>query len=363
VLHDHGSRFLAPTGSGPLGTASRFGVQTDVLAEEELLLLYTDGIIERPGRRPTQATVELAQTASRAAGTPDADDQPAVDRVLRRTMEQLTRDTGYSDDITLLVGRRVPRVRELQFEAQASAGTLREVRTRLAGWFSLLRPATLDQMALQHAIGEAVTNVVEHAYPAEQAERPVCVSVSLDGDGRVVARIEDRGHWRPKANRGTGARGLPMVNGLMDEMHIDRSHDHTTVTLRHRLSRSLSMLKGVSTRPRADGWADYRSDVVDDVLQVHGVVDLTTADRLRRELMAFIIDAVGRAVVDLSGVDLLASAGVQVLYDARQQARRQGVELRLRAGQGSVAQHVLHLVGMEIDAEGSEVPDEALPPL
>jgi anti-anti-sigma factor len=363
VLHDRESRFLAPTGSGPLGTASRFRVETDVLAEDELLLLYTDGIIERPGRRPTQATIELAQTASRAADTVGTDDQPAVDRVCRQTMELLTRDTGYSDDITLLVGRRVPRVRELQFETQASVDTLREVRTRLAGWFSVLRPATLDQMALQHAIGEAVTNVVEHAYSPEQPDRPVCVSLSLDGDGRAVARIEDHGRWRPKANRGTGSRGLPMVNGLMDEMHIDRGDDHTTVTLRHRLSRSLSMMKGVSTRPPADGWADYESLVDDDVLRVRGVVDLTTADRLGRDLMAFTIDATGPAVVDLSGVDLLASAGVQVLYDARQQARRQGVELRLRAGQGSVAQHVLHLVGMEIDAEGSEVPDEALPPL
>jgi anti-anti-sigma factor len=364
VLHEDETHFLAPTGAAPLGTSGRLDIATGVLGPDELVLLYTDGIIERPGRRPTRATVELAQVAGRAArpaaGGERAD--PSVDRVCRQTMQDLTRDTGYSDDITLLIGRRVAPVRELQFEAQATTDTLRQVRTRLADWFDLLQPTLLDQMALQHAIGEAVTNVVEHAYGDDQGDRPVCVSLSLDDEGMAVARIEDRGRWRLGADPGTGARGLPMVSGLMDEMYIERGDDHTTVTLRHRLSRDLSMMRGVSTRPH-ETWSDYVGVQESGVLFVSGVIDLATSEKLRRDLLNLVVQSIGRAAVDLSGVELLASAGVQVLYDARTQARRQGVDLRFTVAQGSVAQHVLHLVGLDADLAASEVPYDALPPL
>jgi hypothetical protein len=46
---------------------NRFGTATDRLGERDLLLLYTDGILERPGRDLAGATVEPARTAADVA--------------------------------------------------------------------------------------------------------------------------------------------------------------------------------------------------------------------------------------------------------------------------------------------------------
>ncbi len=57
-------RFLPATGAGPLGTGSAFRVEADRLDSHDMVLLYTDGILERPGQAPSAATVELAQPPS-----------------------------------------------------------------------------------------------------------------------------------------------------------------------------------------------------------------------------------------------------------------------------------------------------------
>ncbi|QRP50042.1 SpoIIE family protein phosphatase [Amycolatopsis sp. FDAARGOS 1241] len=75
----------------------------------EVVLLYTDGIIERPGRDPAAARAELARTATdtlaergiRGTGL------SAVDRVCPLSLELLVRQSGHTDDITLLAAQRV----------------------------------------------------------------------------------------------------------------------------------------------------------------------------------------------------------------------------------------------------------------
>jgi serine phosphatase RsbU (regulator of sigma subunit) len=57
------ARYLPATGAGPLGTGSAFPVETNTL-DANVLLLYSDGILERPGREVTASTVELAQVAA-----------------------------------------------------------------------------------------------------------------------------------------------------------------------------------------------------------------------------------------------------------------------------------------------------------
>jgi anti-sigma regulatory factor (Ser/Thr protein kinase)/anti-anti-sigma regulatory factor len=365
VLHEYESRFLAPTGGGPLGTGSSFPVATNRLGDKEVLLLYTDGIIERPYRQPARATVELAQVAGRALrGEIFDDEQPAVDRICRQTVELLTRESGYTDDITMLAVQRRPRLPALTFELEAVPSVLGEVRARLNAWFSLLDPSPLDQMAIQHAVGELVTNVVEHAYSEDARYRPVCVSLELDEQGMAVAKVEDHGRWRSDSGS-QGHRGLPMVNGLMDEVSVERRGDQTTVIVRHRLTRGITLLKGVSTSAPDVALSAYATAYDDDnVLSVAGVVDLASAEHLRRDLNALTTAGHDQATVDLSQVELLASAGVQVLFEARGQAARQGVDVQFRATRGSVAQHVLELVNLPVVTHGGDPgwADE-LPPL
>lgn len=56
-------RFLAPTGAPPLGVRRRSGpreVGQDRLDVGDVLLLYSDGVVERPGRELGASTVELS---------------------------------------------------------------------------------------------------------------------------------------------------------------------------------------------------------------------------------------------------------------------------------------------------------------
>ncbi|MGH3263211.1 MAG: STAS domain-containing protein [Trebonia sp.] len=66
--------------------------------------------------------------------------------------------------------------------------------------------------------------------------------------------------------------------------------------------------------------------------------------------------------VDLAEVTHLASAAVQVLYEAASRAAREGSELVLYAPAGSVARHVLSLVALPHTTTGPDVEAAAEPP-
>ena len=81
--------------------------------------------------------------------------------------------------------------------------------------------------------------------------------------------------------------------------------------------------------------------MVDDVVRLSGPVDHRSAEDLRAALARASFGGIRAVTVDLAAADLLCSAAVQALYDAR----RAG-PLALVAPFGSPAQRVLDLVGL-----------------
>ena len=61
---DGATRFLSGTGTGPLGTGSAPVLVEDELAADEVVLLYSDGLIERPNRTLEDGMEELATVAA-----------------------------------------------------------------------------------------------------------------------------------------------------------------------------------------------------------------------------------------------------------------------------------------------------------
>ncbi|GAA5130132.1 ATP-binding protein [Pseudonocardia adelaidensis] len=121
----------------------------------------------------------------------------------------------------------------------AVPSSLREIRTALAGWLGEQRwpPDDADDVIL--AVNEALTNVIEHAYPAG---RPGPVRVhALSGAGsapetrRVTVEISDRGSWDPEHrvvdDREFRGHGFAVMSGLTADMHIRRGAAGTTVIL------------------------------------------------------------------------------------------------------------------------------------
>ncbi|HEY2206293.1 MAG TPA: ATP-binding protein [Pseudonocardia sp.] len=112
-------------------------------------------------------------------------------------------------------------------------------RRLLRAWLAELGCSDDDIADLVLVVSEAVTNVVDHAYP-DGAEGDLisleCRLRSTDVDkSQVVATVSDRGRWRPvpKVN-GNRGRGLTMMRSLTESLELRGTPDGTEVRMTSR---------------------------------------------------------------------------------------------------------------------------------
>ena len=363
IVAADGSRsvFLDGTGTGPLGTGSTPILATTTLRPGELVLLYSDGLIERPNRTISEGMAELAIVAADAVANralPAGAAPAAAERVCQLTVELLTR-TGYADDVTTLAAQRLAEpVPVLHLELPGGLDSVTAARRRLGEWFDRLDLAQDDRDALQLAVVEAVTNAVEHAYPPDRGG-PVQVDAALCDDGHLECRVTDHGEWKPPdlalAYRG---HGLMVAGHMVDDLVVShppgQSGDPsgalgTVVTLRRCLSRPAILASDASAHAaRYAAEPPFGVDIGGDGSVPHagvcGTVDITSADRLARQLLSACRGGTLPLTVDLSGVTHLASAGVRALYQVRERLTAHKQKLTLIAAPGSSAGIVLRLV-------------------
>jgi len=362
VAGDASARYVQPSGGGPLGSGTGFPVRTETLDVGDAVLLYSDGLIERPGRPLVASTAEFADLAgSIAAGTRGFIlDSPArpIDRLCSETLELLLRSTGYSDDVTLLAVQRRTPTPPLYIMSDATIHAARGIRGKLREWLSEIGADSADISDVVHAISEFVENAVEHGYGADVPDGLI-VEASLGGDGRLRASVIDRGEWKDhrEGEKGRG-RGLAMAEALVTESHVTHSLDGTTATLTHRLTRPVNFVSDPVpsrvTHPREID-SEFVSLVADGGrIVVRGEVDSNTASTLDRQLAVESRSGIASLTIDLSAVTHLGSAGVSALAAARERARKQGGDCVLVAPPGSPAHHVLSLVQIPVSSGESE---------
>ena len=103
------ARYLKLSGASPLGGGHRFPTRTFRLDDGEVVMLYSDGLVERPGRAPEESTVEILRVVGACASSSarSLKTEPGVaQRVCQQSLELLTRATGWAYDVTLLVAER-----------------------------------------------------------------------------------------------------------------------------------------------------------------------------------------------------------------------------------------------------------------
>ncbi|MBU2664360.1 SpoIIE family protein phosphatase [Actinoplanes bogorensis] len=356
------TRYLPLTGGAPLGTGGDFPVRREHLDEGDLLLLFSDGILERPGRDHASSAAELAHVAADSAAGRALHDPAATpaERVCAQTVELLVRATGHTDDITLLAVQRVPVVEDLLLTLPASPTELRSTRRRVGEWLGRLGATTEDVFAFQHALGELLANAVEHAGAAPSAT--VTVRATLTPAGVVEASVTDEGRWmepREQANRG---RGLALAAQLVSVLTVDHDETGTVARISKPLSHPARLLDDPHTSavpspipvpapaPTPTSEPEFRIIERDGAGETHvlieGPLDITTADLARRELLRRSRGGTVPMTVDLTAVTHLSSAGVSALHRVAGQHAAQDAPLALDAADGSPAQVILALVSL-----------------
>jgi anti-anti-sigma factor len=350
------ARYLEPTGAGPLGSGIGFSTRTETVDVDEAVLLYSDGIIERPGRPLAASTAEFADIASRVLGGsafPIETTTRPVERLCSQTLELMLRTTGYNDDVTLLAAQRRTPPPPLDLTVDATIHAAREVREPLRAWLSDIGADDVDVMIIVQILCEFVENSFEHGYRSAAAD-PIEVTATLNAQGMVQASVTDRGQWKaPSADPGMRGRGLMLAEALATESRIIGSESGTTASIAHRLSRPARIVIDPNVASVAEPTAtqEFSTEILDDRLVVTGDVDNATAPTLGAQIARKSRSGTYPLTVDLSSVTHLGSAGLRVLAEALERGRRHGTELALVAPPGSPAHHVLMLVGLPLATE------------
>ncbi|MET8849173.1 SpoIIE family protein phosphatase [Amycolatopsis sp. NPDC004625] len=228
VHRDGSAQVLDDAGSVPLAVriAAPRPEATAVVPIGSLLVLYTDGLVERR-RESLDDGMDRATTV--AHDTRDAE----LGELASALMDRLRPADGYEDDVALLLYRRS--VPALDFEFAAHPDHLASTRHWLRAWLAnaALEPDLAQDVLV--AAGEACANAVEHAYLGG-AGATAHLAARLTG-GHLVVTVTDRGRWKqpPPDNHVLRGRGVPMMEALTDSVAFRHDAAGTTVTLEWRI--------------------------------------------------------------------------------------------------------------------------------
>lgn len=367
-------RYLESSGAAPLGLGPGYRPLVDRLEPGGILLMYTDGLLERPGRTLAEGVTELAVSAAEVfADQGWRTGACAPRRLADRTVRSLIGDSGFRDDITVLAAQLRPAPAGLDLLVPARRENLSTLRAGLDSWLSDIGVHGYHVQLLQHAVGELAANAVEHAYHGRQPGL-VAVRARLTATGDIVARVVDQGRWRdsvpdPDSDRGVG---LALVTDLVDELRLEHDKRGTTATIRHHpwIPAQSPIATDLAVRlPRRTAAADPflilgQPSAARHRIRVDGPIDSETAPTLYTELRACTAAGTRDVTVDLTGTTHLASAGVAVLHRLCAQAARNNTEMRLYAPRGTPAQMVMSLARLRhhtTDPDGDEDDHSLLP--
>ena len=224
IVEEEGPRFLEGPRSVPLGVMPfvRYEAGSAPLAGGATVLLYTDGLVERPGELLDEGLARLAAAVAQPTDGPE--------RLLNHVLAQLVPAGAASDDVALLALHSPPVAERLALTLPPVPAELASMRALLRRWLSRAPGSDEDVAEILTATGEAAANAIEHGAGDEPFE-----VVGVLEDGEVQITVSDRGAWREKSPDRGGGRGIVLMRALMDEVEVDPGAEGTTVRMRRRL--------------------------------------------------------------------------------------------------------------------------------
>ena len=211
----------APLGAYPYGTCHEHELR---LEADELLVMYTDGLVERRGQPLNDGLDELLEVL---AGVGSAEEACLA------AIGSLGGADGPRDDIAIVALHNQPIPAELELELPAVPSVLAHVRRLMRRWLRDRGAGSSEIVEMTMAVSEACANAVEHAYsPAPHVFR---VRARTEG-AEVIVAVRDTGRWRAPRGRNRG-RGLTIIEAAMDTVRVSSTSDGTEIVMRRMLDR------------------------------------------------------------------------------------------------------------------------------
>ncbi|MGH3128725.1 MAG: SpoIIE family protein phosphatase, partial [Gaiellaceae bacterium] len=220
----------------PLGTGlgPKYRQSVVELPAGSVVVLYTDGLVERRGRTIDEGIEGLVEAVAEAPKD--------AEQLLEHVLETLVAGADRADDIAILAARFLPVApKPLDLTVRGDEGSLHLIRDAIRTWLEGTELGRVDAEDLLLAAWETCANAIEHAEnPVDDAVR---LRATLD-DSSIRIVVEDSGRFvqvRPRRDRGLGLR---LAEHLSSAMDITMTEDGTTVALEKLLPEGDDPLRG-----------------------------------------------------------------------------------------------------------------------
>ena len=213
--------------SGPLrGGEPRARPQAaTVLEPGSLLVLYSDGLVERRKERFGDSLERLAAAGRAVVGLP-------VEEVCSTLVAKLGVESSRDDDVAVMAIRlEAARASQYRRRFPALGEELRELRASMRCWLDGRAVGQPLQQTLLLAVGEACANSIEHAYRGTQPGEVEVEMTQSPGDGFLV-EIRDSGSFQPAVERDDRGRGTEIMRRLTADFSRESTSAGTVVRFR-----------------------------------------------------------------------------------------------------------------------------------
>jgi PAS domain S-box-containing protein len=190
-----------------------------------LLVLYSDGLIERRNERLDDGLARLAAATREVADSP-------VEDVCSALVVALGVDKTRADDVVVLAVRLVS-ITEAHYQHRFPARTaeLAQLRASMRSWLDEHAVEQPLQQTLLLSVHEACANVVEHAYPLT-APGVVEVEMTKSAADEFLVEVRDFGTFQPSESAEDRGRGTGIMLQLTEDFSRESTPAGTVVRFR-----------------------------------------------------------------------------------------------------------------------------------